>query len=161
VRTCRYAGSVPRSSALHESSSTQALGLLGLEEGRSMICIEWQKEWMDIPEIEKILGNSITTIDYSRGWKLSCLLDMATKVVEHHIPLETYRPVVAAQNKDWGLDGDHATLLEVTTGYFGIPTQTVNRSGDSEEIVVKIHFIEEVVDCGNNLSTLYLMDLLI
>tara|TARA_R100000656_G_scaffold2081_1_gene3604 strand:+ start:144 stop:488 length:345 start_codon:yes stop_codon:yes gene_type:complete len=114
-----------------------------------MICIEWQKEWMDIPEIEKILGNSITTIDYSRGWKLSCLLDMATKVVEHHIPLETYQPVVAAQNKDWGLDGDHATLLEVTTGYFETPTK------------VKIHFIEEVVDCGNNLSTLYLMDLLI
>ena len=114
-----------------------------------MICIEWQKEWMDIPEIEKILGSSITTIDYSRGWKLSCLLDMATKVVEHYIPLETYQPVVSAQNKDWGLDDDHATLLEVTTGYFETPTK------------VKIHFIEEVVDCGNNLSTLYLMDLLI
>lgn len=118
-----------------------------------MICIEWQKEWMDIPEIEKILGNSITTIDYSRGWRLSCLLDMATKVVEHYIPLETYQPVVAAQNKDWGLDGDHATLLEVTTGYFETSTRGHQRD--------RIYFIEEVVDCGNNLSTLYLMDLLI
>ena len=123
-----------------------------------MICIEWQKEWMDIPEIEKILGNSITTIDYSRGWKLSCLLDMATKVVEHYIPLETYQPVVSAQNKDWGLDDAHATLLEVTTGYFETSTKMVDGLQDS---AVKIHFIEEVVDCGNNLSTLYLMDLLI